>query len=139
MVTGVETAGLVLAAFPLIVSAIQHYREGLEPLKDWWRYRTKFLEFAGNVSTQRLIFEENIEILLSPIVASDVEMAALLKDPGGPEWANPDLTKRLNQRLPKSYDSYVRTVQDLNRILENLKTNLGIVEGKVITYSWNDF
>lgn len=132
MVTGVETAGLVLAAFPLIVSAIQQYREGLELLKDWWRYRTKFLEFSGNISTQRLIFEENVEILLSPIVTSDVEMAALLKDPGGPEWAKPDLTKRLERRLPKSYDSYMRTIQDLNRILEELKTHLGFVEGKVI-------
>ena len=68
MVTGVETAGLVLAAFPLVVAAIQQYRKGLEPLKDWWRYRTKFLEFAGNISTQRLIFEENVELLLSPIM-----------------------------------------------------------------------
>lgn len=45
MLTGVETAGLVLASFPLLISALEHYREGFESLKEWWKFRTEFLAF----------------------------------------------------------------------------------------------
>ena len=32
MVTGIEAAGLVLAAFPILISASEHYRKDLEPI-----------------------------------------------------------------------------------------------------------
>lgn len=40
--SGVEAAGLVLAAFPLLISALEHYRESAEVLKDWWRYKREY-------------------------------------------------------------------------------------------------
>jgi hypothetical protein len=129
--SGVEAAGFVLAAFPLIISALQSYRESLEPLNDWWHYRTRFLKFNNAVKIQCDIFDENIEMLLGPIVSSDSEMASLLSDPGGPKWQQPDLAKKLEQRLPKSYGGYMRTIVEMNETLEKLKTKLGIVEDRV--------
>lgn len=40
--SGVEAAGFVLAAFPLCISALEHYRESAEVLKDWWRYKREY-------------------------------------------------------------------------------------------------
>lgn len=40
--SGVEAAGFVLAAFPLLISALEHYRESAEVLKDWWRYKREY-------------------------------------------------------------------------------------------------
>lgn len=131
MVTGVETAGLVLAAFPLVLSVLQRYHEGLEPLKDWWRYRRNFLKFTGTVGTQQIIFLENVELLLGPLVSSNSEMSRLLNDPGGSAWRSPELAKRLQLRLPNSYDAYMNIIGELNNTLEKLKTELGIVDGKV--------
>lgn len=139
MVTGIEVAGLVLAVFPIVVNAIDEYRQGLERMKDWWRYRTKFIALARDIDTQDLIFQENIELLLSPVVSDDVEMDALVNDPAGPEWAKPDLRERLMERLPKSFDAYIAIVQEMNRILEELQTHLGIVDGKVFMESMPEF
>ena len=103
MVTGVETAGLVLGAFPLILSFLEYYGQGLETLQEWWKFRTEFLSFLHQVGVQSVFFRENLETLLAPIVVSDAEMNALLEHPGGPIWKGPTLDQRLHERLPNSY------------------------------------
>jgi hypothetical protein len=129
--SGVEVAGFVLAAFPLVVSALEHYQEGFESLQDWWRFRTEFVGFIHEIGTQSVLFSENLEELLRPIVLSDVEMDALLTDPGGRAWNDPDLEARLQQRLPQSYGWYRCTIDDINAIMEKLKAKLGIQKGQV--------
>jgi hypothetical protein len=128
MITGVETAGLVLAAFPLVLSVLQRYREGLEPLGDWWRYRRNVLKFTRTVGTQQIIFLENVEMLLGPIVVSNSEMNQLLNNPGGVGWSKPELAKRLEGRLPNSYNAYMNIINDMKCALEKLKTELGIID-----------
>src|ERR1700736_2749168 len=120
MVTGVETAGLVLASFPLVISAIQAYRDGLKPLRNWRKYRFLVLELSEAVRSQYIIFENNIERLLDPIVTSSAQMDRLLRNPGpgGPDWENPDLAKKLEQRLSKSYNSYMISVMRMSDTLK---------------------
>jgi hypothetical protein len=129
--SGVEAAGFVLAAFPLIMSALNSYQDGFESLQDWWRFRAEFVEFIHEIGTQSVLFSENLEELLKPIVLSDAEMDALLKEPGGRAWNNPDLEARLQQRLPQSYGWYRAAIDDMNSILEKLKAKLGIRHGQV--------
>ena len=129
--SGVEAAGFVLAAFPLIISALDHYQEGFESLQDWWRFRAEFVGFIHEIGTQSVLFSENLEELLRPIVLSDAEMDALLTDPGGRAWNDPDLETRLQQRLPQSYGWYRCTIDDINVIMEKLKAKLGIQKGQV--------
>ncbi|KAG8528974.1 uncharacterized protein KY384_006663 [Bacidia gigantensis] len=131
MITGVETAGLVLAAFPLLISALEHYREGFEPLADWWKFRTEFVAFIHVIDRQSLLFSENLEELLSPIISSEGEMGALLQNPLGPAWRDPRLESNLEDRLPKSYESYRNTIEDMNSCMAKLQEKLGIKDGKL--------
>ena len=126
MITGVETAGLVLAAFPLIISALEHYREGLEPLKDFWKFRTDFLTLIHQIGYQKVVFDENIEELLSPVVTSEEELESLISDPGGPVWHEATLEARLKNRLPRSYEWYCGIVDELNQAMFKLKGKLHI-------------
>lgn len=135
MITGVETAGLVLAIFPLLVSALEHYQEGFESLNDWWRFRTEFLGFIHSVGRQAILFDENLEELLSPIIISDAEMDALLRDPTGPSWRRAGLEVKLMDRLPKSYESYRTTITDMKETMDALQKKLGIQNGKL---TWTD-
>ena len=135
MITGVETAGLVLAVFPLLVSALEHYQEGFEKLKDWWKFRTDFLAFMHVIGRQAILFDENLEELLSPIISSDAEMNTLLRDPTGPFWRRAELEEKLRDRLPKSYESYRNTIDDMKETMDVLQKKLGIQNGKL---AWVD-
>lgn len=135
MITGVETAGLVLAIFPLLVSALEHYQEGFERLSDWWKFRTEFIGFVHVIGRQAILFDENLEELLSPIITSDAEMDALLRNPTGPFWRRVELEERLRDRLPKSYESYRNTIDDMKETMDVLQKKLGIQNSKL---TWTD-
>jgi hypothetical protein len=129
--SGIEVAGIVLGVIPLIISAFEDYREGLESMKGWWMYRPQFLDFIHKVGVQSTLFKSNIEELLTPVVESEAQLVELLRVPGGPAWKGPELEERLKERLRKSYDWYLVVIEDMRRDMEKLKKNLGIKDGKV--------
>ena len=132
MVTGIETAGLVLALFPLIISILEQYKEGFETIQEWWNFRTEFLHFIRAIGRQSILFSENLEELLAPMVTSDAEMDALLTTPLGDRWRDPELEERLKDRLPKSYELYLHTIDEVLEVMEKIKARLGIKRGQVI-------
>ena len=131
MVTGVETAGLVLASFPLMISALEHYRKGLVPLKLWWNFRTEYNEFSNTISLQDVTYRLNLRVLLSPLVSED-DLERLLADPGGDDWRDSELEGKLrNDVLPHSYDDYFRIISNFKNVTSKLLKKLGIRMGEV--------
>ncbi|KAI4259356.1 MAG: hypothetical protein L6R42_004593 [Xanthoria sp. 1 TBL-2021] len=132
MATGIETAGLILAAFPLVISALEHYENGFQVIREWIRFKGEFAAFLNALIRQRIFFRQNIEDLLGPIVASEYEMSVLLDHPGGKAWADETLHARLRQRLPGKYEyeSYATTVSYIMETLHKLKDKLKIVEDR---------
>jgi hypothetical protein len=126
--SGVEAAGFVLAVLPLLISALEDYRRGFEPLKDWWRFRRVYKECYQNISIQKIFFEENLEQLLAPLVEDEDQLAALLEKPGGDGWKNPDLEEMLEKRMPKSYHLYLEVIEEMNDVVEKLGNGLGITK-----------
>lgn len=124
--SGVEAAGFVLAVFPLLISALEHYRESAEVLKSWWGFKKEYKKCKQNINIQRLIFEENLEELLAPVIKDDDQLNLLLAEPGGTRWKDPDLEMRLKERLPKSYELYLGIIREIKDVMEELKQELGI-------------
>jgi len=124
--SGVEAAGFVLAALPLLISALEHYRAGYGPLRNWWKFRKAYSQCYQNISIQKTLFEENLEQLLAPLVEDEDQLAMLLEKPGGHGWKDPNLEERLKKRMPKSYDLYLGVMEDMNDVVEKLGNELGI-------------
>src|ERR1700728_2961217 len=133
MLSGVEIAGLVLATFPLVISALEAYDDGFQQIKEWVRFKGEFAAFLNALARQRIFFRQNLEELLAPIVESDFEMAQLLDDPGGAAWKGDDTNERLKQRLSGryEYDAYVAVVKSVMELLEKFKQKLKIEDDQV--------
>ena len=130
MVTGVEISGLVLAAFPLIISAIEDYTSYVKPLKNSVHYWTELIKLTHAIRLQQAFFENNLEVLLDPVVSSASEMQKLLSQPNGPEWHDPDFNDNLKRRLANNYDFYMGTIKAMKNILDRLKDGVGIIDDK---------
>jgi hypothetical protein len=124
--SGVEVAGFVLAAFPLAISALEHYRETAETLGVFWKIRREYKIWTHSLNISKLAFEQNLEEFLLPLIADDDELQQLIADPDGPEWKNPELETRLRQRLPKSYDLYLESIDRIKDVMNDLKRELRI-------------
>lgn len=123
--SGIEVAGLVLGGFPLLISVLEHYRQGWETLEDWFEIKTQYKKSRQDIDTQQAIFEDNLERLLGTLVRNDDHLKALLAEPGGDQWRDVALDEGLRARLPRSYDVYLRTVSEINSIMDGLKHQLG--------------
>jgi hypothetical protein len=124
--SGVEIAGFVLAAFPLLISALEHYREGAEVLEGWWKIKREYKKCKQNLNYHKLAFEENLEELLLPLIADDDELKRLIECPGGDKWNDPALEERLRERLPKTYSSYLDTIEMMKNVVQELDQALGM-------------
>jgi hypothetical protein len=124
--SGVEAAGFVLAAFPLAISALEHYRDTAEILGVFWKIRREYKIWMHSLKFCHLAFEQNLEKCLLPLITDDDELQSLISEPDCPEWKNPDLEKRLRLRLPKSYDLYMESIDRIKNVMIDLKLELGI-------------
>ena len=125
--SGIEIAGLVLGAFPVLIEALQKYRAGADMLDDWWRYRTAYLKSEQQLKVAGVFFEGNVERLLLPIVIDDLERKHLIDNPKAELWTNLDLESRLKNSLPKSYDVVLHTIVSICECIECLRREFGLV------------
>jgi len=58
MVTGIETAGLVLAAFPIVVEGLKYYISCARKVKEISRHRDVLRQFMRDIKTEMTIFED---------------------------------------------------------------------------------
>jgi hypothetical protein len=133
MVTGVETAGLVLAVFPLVVNGLGSYVAGANTLRRWRNermYGRELKHLQRQLETQRVIYLNTLEELLAGIVHSDADRALLINDPSGPTWKHKEYETLLHERLGQSYHAYLATVNDLHESITLLeeKTSLNAPE-----------
>jgi hypothetical protein len=88
MVTGVETAGLVLAALPLIISALTSYQKGLERTSNLWnrkQYELKVRRLIIRLKAQRAQFGLNMMKLIKT-AAPDAQFTDLPLDYRNQFW-----------------------------------------------------
>lgn len=124
--SGIEIAGLLLGAFPLLISALEHYRQSAEVFEDLWRIKREYRKCKNEIKLQEIDFETNLKRFLLPLVVDDNEIAALIAEPGGMKWKDPALEDMLKNRLPKSYELFLDTINDIKSTVDGLKEELGV-------------
>jgi len=55
--SGFEIAGIVLGSLPLFISALEDYREGLQPLKAFVNWNSDLPKVIRRLRTQQVLYE----------------------------------------------------------------------------------
>ncbi|KAI0425131.1 hypothetical protein F5Y09DRAFT_335209 [Xylaria sp. FL1042] len=80
--SGLEVAGLVLGALPLVIKAVQSYRATLYPIK---HVKRDLDNMERDLEIEQLRLLHTCEALLVGIVPH-TKMQSMIEDPFGPEW-----------------------------------------------------
>jgi hypothetical protein len=129
--SGLEVAGVVLGALPLVISALEHYANGINTAKRFWRYKSEVRSLILQVNTERGIFVNTLEQLLVGIVRIE-HMSDLLTSPGGAAWCQTGIDVKLKERLRGAYEIYVDNVRGMEQSLERMMEKLALdPDGKV--------
>lgn len=121
--SGFEIAGVVLGSIPLLISALEHYGEGLSTIQRWRKYQRELQSLIRNLETERVKFQNVCEKLLVGLVpASDIE--AMIDDPLSDLWRRETIEKKIRARLWKSSAVFNDTVKDIVTALGEIKREI---------------
>ena len=124
--SGIEIAGLVLGSFPILLNCLDYYREGFEPLEEWWDFRTSFIAFIDDIRHQMMRYNGNMVRLLDPIITDSNSLNFLLMDAYDPRWTDGSLDSLLEHRLAGEHGRFIRVIERMDEIMQSLKKLLQV-------------
>lgn len=126
-----EAASFILAALPLVISGLEHYAEGVSTIAKWWSYKRELNSLCRVLGAEYARFLGTCEKLLHGLV-SPADLKALLDQPGGLQWRDSLLEKKLKKRLERAYLPYLQSVDDMASAVKELESKLELdPDGKV--------
>lgn len=124
--SGIELAGLVLGAFPLLLGALEKNKEACGMLGDWWKVCKHYQVCLKEVKAEYNIFKMNLRSLLNPVLQDSTVLDQYLADPYGEHWQSESLSDSMKQLLPTEYESYIDKMETFHNHMIALGQELGI-------------
>jgi hypothetical protein len=134
--SGIEVAGLVLGSIPLIISALESYNEGLDPVKSFIRWERELPQFIRKLRNQHVHFAQTTRLLLEPIT-TEFELADMLSEPSGKLWKDKVMSEKLQDKLQESYHAYQSTILDIERIMKKIASKLDLERAAEVCYLYD--
>lgn len=122
--SGIEVVGILLGAFPLIISGIEHWHNVAKVGGYLWRVRKEYTKCLRDVKYHEILYKRNLRALLLSIAGEPDDVASLVDDAGGSGWKDPKLQERLEARLQESFTVYMEIITEMNETAEELKKEL---------------
>ena len=121
--SGFEIVGVVLAVLPLLISAVENYQSGLNPLKTLLypsKHRIELHSLKRKLRVQRDLFENSLTTLLLPSISRKT-LDILFKNPNGPAWHTPATTEKLKLQLESTHSGCLIVIEDLGDAFKELQ------------------
>ncbi|PGH13361.1 hypothetical protein AJ80_06355 [Polytolypa hystricis UAMH7299] len=123
--SGIETAGLVLAVMPLIISAIENYESVIEPARAFLKWRGQLSDAIRELYLGRTTYDQTIRLLLMSIINQE-DLDQMMDDPTSEHWKDNELAANLRLKLKKSYDPCMLTIKEIEGIMITIAECLNI-------------
>jgi hypothetical protein len=125
MVTGVEAAGLVLGAIPLIISALENYENLAAPTKAFIHWKRHLRRLIRELYTIHTSYDQAVRLLLKPFVDL-ADQTTMMEDPRSELWREGDIADSLRDKLGPVYGPFILTIDEVSEILVEIATCLNI-------------
>ncbi|KAH6679401.1 hypothetical protein B0J14DRAFT_558719 [Halenospora varia] len=123
--SGFEIIGVVLGTLPLLISGLEHYKNGLVPIQDMLSYENVVQNHIRGLNVARSRLRHSCERLLNGLV-DDEKITSLLDHTSLVAWKESDLDRKLRERLDQSYEGYMATLADLAQKITIFAKKMGL-------------
>jgi hypothetical protein len=124
--SGFEIAGILLGAFPLIISGLEHWRDVAKVSGFYWRVREEYTRCRSDMKFHEILYKRNLQEILLPIVNDTDEVDRLISEPTAQDWSSKALQERLVDRLQESYGLYMDIICQMNETAKELGKELSL-------------
>jgi hypothetical protein len=131
MITGVETAGLVLAVIPLLISAFEHYNDTRGAIRKFLNKRQYIKRLIEALDEQRVLIENELDHVLKLAGFGD-EAASISLTSYQTLLLRQDVADGLQTVLGRTYNAYVRASKRCGiSVLEIARRLKGLMDAEV--------
>ncbi|OBR06237.1 hypothetical protein CH63R_10357 [Colletotrichum higginsianum IMI 349063] len=123
--SGLEVAGIVLGSIPLIISALEHYKQGESIIKIWRNHERELKRLIRNLKIERVRLQNVLERLLIGIVPSN-HIERMIAEPFGPAWHLEDVQRKIQTRLWTSSGVFEEILGDLDAAIQDMMRRFGL-------------
>lgn len=123
--SGIEVAGLVLGSIPLLISALEHYADGVSTIQRWRKYDQERKSLIRQLKTQSMRMQNVCELLITGLVPPSL-VDSMIKDPAGSFWRSENFQRKLRARLCDSLDVFEATVVEMRDAILEMRKRLGL-------------
>jgi hypothetical protein len=71
--SGLEIAGVLLGAFPLLISSIEHWENVARFSHNFRHVKSVYKKCRRDIEYHELVYKRNLRVLLSPPIVSDAD------------------------------------------------------------------
>ncbi|KAF4846956.1 hypothetical protein CGCSCA4_v005962 [Colletotrichum siamense] len=129
--SGFEVAGVVLGTIPLVISALEHYKQGISTIRKWRNYDRELRSLTRNLETERVRFQDVCEKLLVGLVPPR-QIETMVEHPFGPAWHEDKIQAKIEARLWRSFNIFEEIVKDMGEATREMVTKLDLQpDGKI--------
>lgn len=126
--SGFEVAGLVLGAFPLVISGLQFYLEGISTITRYARYKKGLISILMAIKCEHRILQNACETLLQGVLPS-IEIRRLLDDPSGHSWRRMKVQTALRSLLREDLAIFVHSLEEIKRMIGKISEKMRLTDG----------
>lgn len=128
--SGFEIAGIVLGSIPLLISGLEHYRNGLETIGSMVQYVEVVNNILVSVSTDLAIYRQSCEAVLRRLILPENILDELLHKRSSRAWEDEGLAVQIKKQFGSSseYNTYLQAVVRLNKRIDKLRSKLELDE-----------
>ncbi|KAJ0120192.1 hypothetical protein J7T55_001048 [Diaporthe amygdali] len=120
--SGIEVAGIVLGAYPVLLETAKDLREVFKDVKTWWRFEREFENFLSVLETEHIKYSLNLQILLEDLDIPEEDKDTLQVDPTASGWYDVQTQVKLRRRIQdRYYNWFMRQLAAMNRALGDLQ------------------
>lgn len=116
--SGFEVVGVVLGVLPLIISAIEHYNDIVDPIMTYRKYSTTLQTLMTEINAQRDIFQNECILILSQFVDQHV-LEDMLKDPKHDLRYQLKNDQQVQENLSTMVGSHSEQLQGILKLINN--------------------
>lgn len=122
--SGFEVAGIILGSIPLVISTLEHYKNGISMIQRYKRYERELQRLIRNLATEKAKLQNVCEKLLDGIIPPS-RIDDMVENPGGDLWVRDDTQKAIRTRLWKSWNVFEETLRDIQTATDGMYEKLG--------------
>ncbi len=116
---GLETAGVVLAALPILASTAKHFKKAHGRFKTFGHEADLFLL---NLEIQRTVFNTKCQILLAEATSDKSSAEDMIRDLNHPLWQDEETEESLCRYVGKDTEVCLNAIAMISRMLKDIET-----------------